>query len=181
MVFTLVFQVPPYPQLFFTGDVMQYDVQAYIVKQPETAVPYRTRLKGFTITPTSVSLRNVSFCDPTTIKSGTWSRTGTTVTVTINNNGLVDGQRVYLNVATGTTMRDGTYEVSNVTTNTFQVTSVTSGSATGTVDMYNGILLEVDTFNIISLPVLIPGEGILFENGIYVGLGANTTASNLKG
>lgn len=177
----LAFQVLPYQQLFFTGDVMQYDVQAYIVKQPETAVPYRTRLKGFTITPTSVSLRNVSFCNPLATKSGTWSRTGTLVTVTINNNGLTNGDRVYLNVATGTTMRDGTYEVSNVTTNTFEVTSVTSGSATGTVDMYTDILLEIDTFNIISLPILIPGEGILFENGIYVGLGANTTASIFYG
>ena len=160
---------------------MQYDVQSAVVKVPSTIVPYRVRLKGFTITPTSVSLRNVSFCDPTFTKSGTWSRTGTTVTVTINDNGLVNGQRVYLNVATGTTMRDGTYEVSNVTTNTFQVTSVTSGSATGTVDMYTEILIEIDTFNIISLPVLIPGEGILFENGIYVGLGANTTTSIFYG
>lgn len=160
---------------------MQYDVQSDVVKIPGTVVDYRTRLKGFTITPASVSLRNVSFCDPTVTKSGTWSRTGTLVTVTINNNGLVNGQRVYLNVATGTTMRDGTYEVSNVTTNTFEVTSATSGSATGTVDMYTAISLEVDTFNIISLPVLIPGEGILFENGIYVGLGANTTASIFYG
>lgn len=160
---------------------MQYDVQSSVVKLPGTVVDYRTRLKGFTITPASVSLRNVSFCDPTVTKSGTWSRTGTLVTVTINNNGLVNGQRVYLNVATGTTMRDGTYEVSNVTTNTFEVTSATSGSATGTVDMYTAISLEVDTFNIISLPVLIPGEGILFENGIYVGLGANTTASIFYG
>lgn len=160
---------------------MQYDVQANVVKTPSTVVDYRTRLKGFTITPASVSLRNVSFCDPTVTKSGTWSRTGTLVTVTINNNGLVNGQRVYLNVATGTTMRDGTYEVSNVTTNTFEVTSVTSGSATGTVDMYSAISLEIDTFNIISLPVLIPGEGILFKNGIYVGLGANTTASIFYG
>ena len=161
--------------------MQQYDVKSAVAKVPSTLIPYRTRLKGFTVTPTSVSLRNVSFCDPTLTKSGTWSRTGTTVTVTINDNGLVDGQRVYLNVATGTTMRDGTYEVSNVTTNTFQVTSVTSGSATGTVDMYTGILLEVDTFNIISLPIKIPGEGILFENGIYVGLGANTTASIFYG
>ena len=160
---------------------MQYDVQSYVAKIPSTAVAYRTRLKGFTITPTSVSLRNISFCDPAVTKSGTWSRTGTLVTVTINNNGLTNGQRVYLNVATGTTMRDGTYEVSNVTANTFEVTSVTSGTASGTVDMYSKIALEVDTFNIISLPVLIPGEGILFENGIYVGLGANTTASIFYG
>lgn len=163
------------------GDAMQYDVKSIVAKQPGTVVPYRTRLKGITVTPTSVSLRNVSICDPMVTKSGTWSRTGTTVTVTINDNGLTNGDRVYLNVATGTTMRDGTYEVSNVTTNTFQVTSATSGTASGTVDMYAKIYVELDTFNIISLPVLIPGEGILCENGIYAGLGANTTASIFYG
>lgn len=160
---------------------MQYDVSAYVAAEPGTATNYRTRLKGITLTPTSVSLRNVSICDPTVTKSGTWSRTGTTVTVTINNNGLTNGQRVYLNVAPGTTMRDGTYEVLNVTTNTFQVTSATSGSATGTVDMYTKIYLEIDTYNIISLPIRIPGEGILCENGIYVGLAANTRASIFYG
>lgn len=160
---------------------MQYDVRSYVAKVPGTAIPYRTRLKGITITPTSVSLRNVSIADPTVTKAGTWSRTGTLVTVTINDNGLANGDRIYLNVATGTTMRDGTYDVFNVTPNTFQVTSVTSGSATGTVDMYTKIYLELDTFNIISLPILIPGEGILCENGIYVGLGANTTASIFYG
>lgn len=160
---------------------MQYDVQAAVAKTPSTVYAARTRLKGFTVTPTSVSLRNVSFCDPTVTKAGTWSRSGTLVTVTINNNGLTNGQRVYLNVANGTTMRDGTYEVSNVTTNTFQVTSVTSGTASGTVDMYTKIYVEVDTYNIISLPVKIPGEGILCENGIFVGLGANTTASLFYG
>lgn len=160
---------------------MQYDVKSYVAKQPSTVVSYRTRLKGITITPSSVSLRNVSIADPTATKSGTWSRTGTLVTVTITDNGLTNGDRVYLNVASGTTMRDGTYEASNVTTNTFTVTSVTSGTANGTVDMYTKIYLELDTYNIISLPILIPGEGILCENGIYVGLGANTTASIFYG
>jgi hypothetical protein len=123
----------------------------------------------------------MAVADPAVSKSGTWSRTGTTVTVTINGNGLVDGQRVFLDVAAGTTMRDGVYEVSNVTTNTFTVTSATSGSATGTVTMYTNIYVELDTFNTIGLPVKIPGEGIYCPNGIYVGVGSSVTATVIYG
>ena len=161
--------------------MMQYDVKSIIAKEPGVMVPYRVRLKGLAIVSSTASLRTVSICDPTVTKSGTWSRTGTTVTVTINNNGLTDGDRVYLNVAPGTTMRDGTYEVSNVTPNTFQVTSVTSGTASGTVDMYTRIYVEAATFNIVTLPILVPGEGVLCENGIYAGLSANTTATIFYG
>lgn len=160
---------------------MQTDVRSYIAKNSGTAVDYRTRLKGLIVEPASVSLRNMCIADPTVFKTGTWSRTGTLVTVTINDNGLTNGQRVFLDVSTGTTMRDGVYEVSNVATNTFEVTSATSGTASGTVTMYTNLLLEIDTYNTLSLPVLLPGQGILCKNGIYVGLGANVTATVFYG
>jgi hypothetical protein len=103
------------------------------------------------------------------------------VTVTINDNGLANGQRVFLDVAAGTTMRDGVYEVSNVTTNTFTVTSATSGTASGTVTMYTNIYVELDTFNTVGLPVPVPGEGIYCPNGIFVGVGASVTATVFYG
>lgn len=160
---------------------MQTDVKSYIAKESGTVINYRTRLKALTVSPASASLRNIAIADPTVSKSGTWSRTGTTVTVTINDNGLTNGQRVFLDVATGTTMRDGVYEVSNVTTNTFTVTSATSGVASGTVTMYTNLLLEVDTFNTLSLPIVVPGEGLLCKNGMFVGLGANMTVTVFYG
>jgi hypothetical protein len=92
-----------------------------------------------------------------------------------------DGDRIFLDVADGTTMRDGVYTASNATQNTFTVTSVTSGTANGTVDMYTSIYLELDTYNTIGLPIKVPGEGILCENGIFVGLGANVTATIFYG
>ena len=61
--------------------------------------------------------------------------------------------------------------------NTFTVTSATTGSATGTVTMYTNIYVELDTFNTIGLPVLIPGEGINCPNGIFVGVGSSVTAT----
>ena len=161
--------------------VMQYDVKSYHAKASGNAMTYAVRLKGVTVTSSTVSARNMAVADPAVSKSGTWSRTGTTVTVTINANGLANGQRVFLDVAAGTTMRDGMYEVSNVTTNTFTVTSATSGTASGTVTMYTNIYLELDTFNTVGLPVYVPGEGVYCPNGIFVGLGSSVTATVLYG
>jgi hypothetical protein len=43
--------------------------------------------------------------------------------------------------------------------------------------MYSVILLEVDTYNTVGLPILIPGEGILCRNGIFVGVGGSVTGT----
>jgi hypothetical protein len=161
--------------------MQQYDVKSYHASASGTATTESVRLKNVTVTSGTVSARNMAVADPATSQSGTWSRTGALVTVTINNNGLTNGQRVFLDVAAGTTMRDGVYEVSNVTTNTFTVTSVTSGSATGTVTMYTNIYVELDTFNTVGLPVKIPGEGIYCPNGIFVGVGSSVTATVFYG
>jgi hypothetical protein len=160
---------------------MQYDVKSYHASASGNATTSPVRLKGITVTTGTVSARNMAVANPAVSKSGTWSRTGTAVTVTINDNGLVNGQRVFLDIAAGTTMRDGVYEVSNVTTNTFTVTSVTSGVATGTVTMYTDIYLEIDTFNTIGLPIKIPGEGINCPNGFFVGVGSSVTATVFYG
>jgi hypothetical protein len=160
---------------------MQYDVKSYHAQSSGNAMTYAVRLKGVTVTTATVSARNMAIADPSVKKTGTWSRTGTLVTVTINDNGLANGQRVFLDVAAGTTMRDGMYEVSNVTTNTFTVTSATSGTASGTVTMYTNIYVELDTFNTIGLPVPVPGEGIYCPNGIFVGLGSSVTATVIYG
>lgn len=160
---------------------MQYDVKSYIAKTSGTAVDYRTRLKGVNVTSATVSARNIAIADPTVVLSGTWSRIGTLVTVTINNNGVSNGQRVFLDVADGTTMRDGVYTASNATQNTFTVTSATSATDSGTADMYTKIYLELDTYNTIGLPIKVPGEGILCENGIFVGVGSSVTATIFYG
>jgi hypothetical protein len=47
--------------------------------------------------------------------------------------------------------------------------------------MYSSIALEIDTFNTVGLPVLIPGEGIYCPNGIFVGCGSSVTATVFYG
>jgi len=154
---------------------MQYDVKSAHQSASGTAVSYATRLKGITVTSGTASARNIGIADPTVSKSGTYSQTTTTITVTIAGHNLVNGQRVFLDFTTGTS-RDAVFEVTVTDANVFTVTSTTA-STSGNVTMYTTILLELDTFNTVGLPVQIPGEGIYCPNGIYVGLGNSVTAT----
>jgi hypothetical protein len=43
--------------------------------------------------------------------------------------------------------------------------------------MYADILLEADSYNATAFNVVIPGEGILAQDGIFVGLVTNITAT----
>jgi hypothetical protein len=147
---------------------MQYDVKSYHSTESGVAVDYRTRLKGILISPSTAVTFNTSFCDNTSL-SGTYNVPGSTVcTVTIANHGLSNGNRVYLNFTSGTS-QDEAYTVANVTTNTFTVT-VASATTSGNVTMYPDILVEIDCSNGTAFYTLIPGEGVLAPNGIFVGI-----------
>ena len=154
---------------------MQYDVKAVHQSASGTAVSYATRLKGITVTSGTSSIRNMAVADPTVKKSGTYSQTTTTITVTIAGHGLVNGQRVFLDFTTGTS-RDAVFAVTVTNANVFTVTSTTA-STSGNVTMYTTLLLELDTFSTVGLPIRIPGEGIYCPNGVYVGLGNSVTAT----
>ena len=154
---------------------MQYDVKAVHQSASGTAVSYATRLKGITVTSGTSSIRNMAVADPTVSKSGTYSQTTTTITVTITGHGLVNGQRVFLDFTTGTS-RDAVFAVTVTNANVFTVTSTTA-STSGNVTMYTTLLLELDTFSTVGLPIKIPGEGIYCPNGVYVGLGNSVTAT----
>lgn len=156
---------------------MQTDVQAYHSTVSGLAVGYRTRLKGIVVSPTTTGVFNVSFCDNIT-QTGTYNIPGTTVcTVTIANHGLSNGDRVYLNFTSGTAV-DESYEVANVTTNTFTITTGTL-TTSGNVTMYPKLLAEIDCATGTSFYTLIPGEGILAESGIYVGIPSATITTTI--
>jgi hypothetical protein len=147
---------------------MQYDVKSYHNTVSGLAVNYRTRLKGVLISPSTAVTYNTAFCDNVSL-SGTYNVPGsTTCTVTIANHGLANGARVYLDFTSGTAQPEA-YTVANVATNTFTVT-VASATTSGNVTMYPTILAEFDCSNGTSFYTLIPGEGILAPNGIYVGI-----------
>jgi hypothetical protein len=158
---------------------MQYDVKSVHSSASGLAVGYRTRLKGVLMSPSGSTTVNTAFCDNISV-SGTYNVPGTTTcTVTIANHGLSNGDRVYLNFTSGTSA-DSPYTVANVATNTFTVT-VASATTSGNVTMYAVVLAEFDSSNATSFYTLIPGEGILAEEGIYVGLPADVTTTLFYG
>jgi hypothetical protein len=156
---------------------MQYDVRSAHMSASGVAVGYRTRLKGVVMSPSESQTLNVAFCDNISL-SGTYDVPGSTVcTVTIANHGLSNGDRVYLNFTSGTAT-DNTFTVSNVATNTFTVT-VASATTSGNVTMYAVVLVELDCATAVAFYTLIPGEGIIAEQGIYVGLPSATVTTTL--
>ena len=155
---------------------MQYDVKSYHARASGNVVTYAVRLKGVTVTSATVSARNIAVTDPLAKLSGTYSQSSTTITVTSAAHGLVDGQRVFLDITSGTA-RDGVYAITYINANSFSVTSAAPATTSGNVDIYTNIYVEIDTFNTVGLPVKIPGEGIYCSNGIFVGVGSSVTAT----
>jgi hypothetical protein len=164
--------------------MMQYDVKS--ARAPGTGLlvtQIPVRLKSITVTSATVSSRSTCVCDPSLTSSGTYARTNpsATITVTMTNHGFVDGQRVFLDFTSGTA-RDGAYTITKVDNDTFTcadtgVTTTTSGNVTA----YSSIALEIQTFNTVGLPILIPGEGIYCPHGIFVGCGSSVTATVFYG
>jgi hypothetical protein len=156
---------------------MQYDVKSVHMSASGVAVGYRTRLKGALMSPSEAQTLNVAFCDNISV-SGTYNVPASTVcTVTIADHGLSNGDRVYLNFTSGSSA-DNIYTVANVSTNTFTVT-VASATTNGNVTMYAVVLMELDCSSATAFYTLIPGEGILADQGIYVGLPSATVTTTL--
>ena len=147
---------------------MQYDVKSYHNSVSGVAVPYRTRLKGIVISP-STSVTHNAVVSNNVSQSGTYNIPGTTTcTITIAGHGVVLGSRVWLTFTSGSALNDA-YTVTAVTQNTFTVTTGVL-TTSGNVTVYNQILAEFDCATGTSFYTLIPGEGIMALDGIYVGL-----------
>jgi hypothetical protein len=72
--------------------------------------------------------------------TGTYSRTGTTVTVTITAHGYTTGQFATLTFTTGTAT-SGTYQVTSTGANTFTVVDTVSGATSGNVSAQGPVAL----------------------------------------
>lgn len=88
----------------------------------------KTRLKfsGLNVT-TTPAANDIVYYLEATFRAGTYTRTGTTVTITQNSHGLNNGDKIYADYTSGTAT-DGFYTVANKTTNTFDVTDPNSGT-----------------------------------------------------
>jgi hypothetical protein len=158
----------------------QYDVKSQHMNASGTAVPFRTRLKGFVLSASSATAGQAVFYD-TDSQAGTYTRTLTTVTVTLNNHGLFTNQWVYLDFAAGGAL-DGAYQVTVTDSNTFTVTTVASGTiAASNVTIYLNAVMVIDTNSTSGASLLIPGEGILARAGIACILASNQTCTIFYG
>jgi len=147
---------------------MQYDVKSTHAATSGLMVGYRTRLKGAVVFPFSGSTGYSAFVNDVSM-SGTYARSTTTATITVTNHGLRSGQWVYLDWD----LTDNPYLITVVDANTFTVVVPNSGAASGNVTVWGEMLMQADASNQTAFNMVVPGEGILAENGIRVFLGAN--------
>jgi len=161
---------------------MQTDVKSQHIMVGTSGLVFagRTRLKGAVVSnTTSGTPANVAFTSNISI-SGTYSVSTTTCTVTVAaGHGLSTGSRVLLVFTTGGAAT-GPYTITVTGVTTFTVT-VASGSQSGNVSIYPNILMEVDITNSVPVNVLVPGEGILSNDGIYCGVPTNIAATVFYG
>jgi hypothetical protein len=148
---------------------MQTDVLAAHLNQSGLMVSKRVRFKGFVNTGSGTA-GTVNIWDSIVAPvAATYGRTGNVITVTSNAHGLLPGQIVGLSfAANGAT--NGNYVIQTADTNTFTVTDLNAGTvAPGTACSRNTRwLMSFDTNasnDVVTL--LVPGEGILADNGIY--------------
>jgi hypothetical protein len=116
--------------------------------------------------------------------AATYARSGTTITVTKSAHGLSTGNVVGLTFATasGTSGTNGNYVITVASSSTFTVTDINSGTiAGGTVAAYASLWLasyDVGAADLFGNFALIPGEGMLVKNGIYLSM-SNLTSANV--
>jgi hypothetical protein len=156
---------------------MQYDVLSYHNTVSGVAVPYRTRLKGIVVSPSTSTSLNVGVFN-NAYSTGTYAQSAsTTITVTLTAHGLSTGDSVYLNCTTGNG-DSNVYSITKTGDNTFTVVSPTSETTSGSVNVYSQVLTEIDCATGTSFYTLIPGEGIVGQDGLYVGLPSSNTVTS---
>lgn len=152
---------------------MQTDVKSAHLNVSGQMVPFRARLKGI-IGMGTATAGTVNFWDTTTAPVAmTYARSTNVVTVTLNNHGLTTGQVVGLTFGldgSGRAATNGNYAVTVTGTNTYTVTDINSGTVSSGTAGTQGTkwMASFDTNTASDVTtLLIPGEGMLAENGIY--------------
>ena len=147
---------------------MQYDVKSQYAITSGLVIPFRTRVKAFFFGAATTNPGTVGMYDNFSI-AGTYARATTVATITAVNHGLNVADWAFIDWSGGTNPADDFYQVATVTdANTFTVAVANAGDASGVATVYNDVLMITtvstgnDVFNII------PGEGVLAENGVRI-------------
>ena len=162
---------------------MQYDVSSIHLNSTGFGYIGRIRVKGLVISSTSTGGTVTLFDSLTASISATYEQAANTVTITKVAHGLVTGQKIGISFATasGNSATNGNYEITRLTADTFTITDINSRTiAAGTACSYvsNATTsnstqwhLTIDTAAAAGTTnIVFPGEGILIENALYVGM-----------
>jgi hypothetical protein len=140
-----------------SGNVLTSNGTTWTSSTPASAAPTQ---QIFTYTPLTGTFSK------STLKSGTYSRTGQTVTVTSNGHGFVANDTVYIDFTSGTA-GDGYYVTSNVATNTFTVSTSASGSTSGNANIYPPLIVSATGSNLSTGSTVYIDFGSTFTDGYY--------------
>lgn len=164
---------------------MQTDVKAGHLNNTGFVVLGRTRLKAVSIVGTATA-GTLDIFDTITapVTDATYARTTTTITVTKTAHGLVTGDVRGFSFASvsGSSATNGNYSITKTGANTFTLTDINSGSiAASTAMAYSTLWVnsyDVGAGDLFGNYALIPGEGVVVKNGIYL-IMTNITSANV--
>jgi hypothetical protein len=156
--------------------MMQTDVKAAHLNNTGFAVLGPNRLKALSLVGTATAGTLDIFDTDAVPVSATYARTGTLVTVTKSAHGLVTGDVIGLSFATasGSSATNGNYSITLLTSSTFTITDINTGTiAGGTACTYASrwvVTYDIGAGDVFGNNVLLPGEGIKVVNGIYLSM-----------
>ena len=164
--------------------MMQTDVKSGHLNNSGFVLLGRTRLKAVSMVGTATAGTLDIFDTTTAPVAATYARTAAVITVTKTAHGLSTGDVVGLTFATasGSSGTNGNYVITVASSSTFTVTDINSGTiAALTVAAYAPLWVasyDVGAADLFGNFALIPGEGILVKNGIYLSM-SNLTSANV--
>ena len=164
--------------------MMQTDVKAGHLNNSGFVVLGRNRLKAVSTVGSATAGTLDIFDTITAPVAATYARSGTTITVTKSAHGLSTGNVVGIAFATasGSSGTNGNYVITVASSSTFTVTDINSGTiAALTVAAYASLWVasyDVGATDVFGNFALIPGEGVLVKNGIYLNM-SNITSANV--
>ena len=152
---------------------MQYDVKTSHLSGSGLMVSGRVRLKNLIYLGTGTA-GGIDIFDTTTAPvAATYARSGYTVTVTKVGHGLTTGQNIGItfSAASSVSAVAGNYVITVLTADTFTITDLNTGTiAGGTACVYStGKFLGGynTSTGVQPFQVIVSGEGILAQSGIY--------------
>jgi hypothetical protein len=152
---------------------MQYDVKAATLLNSGFLVKFRTRVKGISVKGTTSAGAVELFDTVTAPVEAKYARSANTITVTENGHGLRAGQTIGISfdAAGGVAATSGNYVIATADTNTFTLTDINSGTVAADTDCIYAtkwiVTFKFSAGDVYTNYWLVPGEGILAENGVY--------------